>query len=158
MGQREARKRRFMGDFETTVYEGQTYTEVWASAIVELGTEDVHILHSIGETLEFLENVGSDLIIYYHNLKFDGAFWVSYLLTQAGFTQATIGNEESLEDFKFQRISDMVNGTFLYSISDVGQWYRIVIKSHGHTIEIRDSLKLLPFSHQNSTPWLSRHI
>lgn len=143
----EARKRKFMGDFETTVYEGQTYTEVWASAVVELGTEDVRILHSIGETLEYLENVGEDLIIYYHNLKFDGAFWISYLLTQAGFTQATVGDpDESLEDFKFERISDMVNGTFLYTISDIGQWYRIVIKSHGHIIEIRDSLKLLPFS------------
>ena len=36
-----------VGDFETTVYEGQTFTEVWASAVVELGTEDVKIHHSI---------------------------------------------------------------------------------------------------------------
>ena len=33
--------RTFMADFETTVYEGQTSTEVWASACVELYTEDV---------------------------------------------------------------------------------------------------------------------
>ena len=32
-----------MCDFETTVYEGQDHTEVWASASVELFTEDVHI-------------------------------------------------------------------------------------------------------------------
>ena len=33
-----------------------------------------------------------------------------------------------------------------YSISDKGQWYTIIIKVNNHFIEIRDSLKLLPFS------------
>ena len=32
-----------VGDFETTVYEGQEFTEVWAAACVELNTEDVKI-------------------------------------------------------------------------------------------------------------------
>ena len=31
----------FVGDFETTVFEGQNTTEVWDSAVVELFTEDV---------------------------------------------------------------------------------------------------------------------
>ena len=35
--------RTFMCDFETTVYDGQKDTEVWASALVELYTEDVLI-------------------------------------------------------------------------------------------------------------------
>ena len=39
--------RTFVCDFETTVYKGQKNTEVWASACVELFTEDVIILHSI---------------------------------------------------------------------------------------------------------------
>ena len=30
--------RYFVGDFETTVFKGQTYTEVWASACVEMNT------------------------------------------------------------------------------------------------------------------------
>ena len=30
--------RYFLVDFETTVYEGQQYTEVWESALVELNT------------------------------------------------------------------------------------------------------------------------
>lgn len=34
----------YVADFETTVYEGQTDTLVWASAIVPLNTEDVTIL------------------------------------------------------------------------------------------------------------------
>ena len=40
----------------------------------------------------------------------------------------------------------MVNNTFKYSISDKGMWYTICIKVGGHFIELRDSLKLLPFS------------
>ena len=41
--------RYFVGDFETTVYESQSETEVWASALVEFNSEDVIILHSIEE-------------------------------------------------------------------------------------------------------------
>ena len=48
-----------VGDFETTVYEGQLSTEVWASAVVELGTEDVKIHHSIAETWEYLISLKS---------------------------------------------------------------------------------------------------
>ena len=36
-------------DFETTVYDGQEVTEVWAAACVKLKTEDVKIFHSISE-------------------------------------------------------------------------------------------------------------
>ena len=43
----------FIGDFETTVYDGQEDTEVWASASVELHTEDVQIFHSIDEQWEY---------------------------------------------------------------------------------------------------------
>ena len=71
--------RYFVGDLETTVFKGQTYTEVWASACVEMNTEDVVIHHSIGETFEYLVGLKSNVIIYYHNLEFDGSFWLSYL-------------------------------------------------------------------------------
>ena len=40
----------------------------------------------------------------------------------------------------------MPNNSFKYSISDKGQWYTITIRVNKHFIEIRDSLKLLPFS------------
>lgn len=32
----EKKKRYFVADFETTVYDGQTETEVWASGVAEL--------------------------------------------------------------------------------------------------------------------------
>ena len=46
---RPKKVRYLVGDFETTVYDDQKNTEVWASAIVEMFTEDVSILHSIDE-------------------------------------------------------------------------------------------------------------
>ena len=144
MKQREYRY--FMGDFETTVYKGQVNTEVWASAVVELFSDKVTILHSIAETFDYLVSLNCNVVIYYHNLKFDGAFWLSYLLVDKKFTQAydKIGDKET--DVKWKQQFKMFNNTFKYSISDRGMWYSIVVKVKYHFIEIRDSLKLLPFS------------
>ena len=55
MGNRRKVNRIFSADFETTVYDGQTSTEVWAAATVELGTEDVQIFHSIGDLFSYDE-------------------------------------------------------------------------------------------------------
>ena len=139
--------RYFMGDFETTVYDGQANTEVWASAVVEFETEGVKIFNSIGETLDYLVSLDSDVVIYYHNLKFDGSFWLSYLMVDLGWNQAAYlpKEDESTADFEWVSKKNMKNKTFTYSISDMGQWYRIIIKVHDRFIEIRDSLKLLPF-------------
>lgn len=135
--------RYFVGDFETTVYKGQTHTEVWASAVVEIGSEDVKIFHSIDETLEYLYDLKTNVIIYYHNLKFDGAFWISYLLKDLNYEHAYIKTKEGGYWLKDR---EMPNNSIMYSISDMGQWYYIKIKHSKHIIEIRDSLKLLPFS------------
>lgn len=144
MKQREYRY--FMGDFETTVYKGQVNTEVWASALVELFSDKVTILHSIAETFDYLVSLNCNVVVYYHNLKFDGAFWLSYLLVDKKFTQAydKIGDKET--DVKWKQQFKMFNNTFKYAISDRGMWYSIIVKVKNHFIEIRDSLKLLPFS------------
>lgn len=138
--------RYFVGDFETTVYEGQEDTEVWASAMVEMYSEDVHIFHSLPETFDYITSLNCNVCIYYHNLKFDGSFWVSYLLTELNYKQATEQLTENPYDVKFLYDSEMKNNTFKYCISDMGQWYTITIKCRNHIIELRDSLKLLPFS------------
>lgn len=138
--------RYFVGDFETTVYDGQVNTEVWASACVELFTEDVKIFHSIHEQFEFFRKLDSNVVCYYHNLKFDGAFWLSYLMVDLNFEQAYVKTGETINDVKWLDTKDMKNRTFSYSISNLGQWYRITIMINEHVIELRDSLKLLPFS------------
>lgn len=136
----------FVGDFETTTYEGQEFTEVWASAIVKLFSEDVKIFHSIDETLSYLVSLQDNVIVYYHNLKFDGAFWLDYLLIQLGYQQALKAKSEKKYDVDFMDEEEMPNKTFKYLISDRGQWYNITIKINNKLIVFRDSLKLLPFS------------
>ena len=135
-----------MCDFETTVYKGQLNTEVWASASVELYTEDVRIFHSIDEQYNYFLEQKCNIIAYYHNLKFDGAFWLSYLLVDKGYEQAYIKVGGAENKVEWIEEKNMKNRTFKYSISDKGMWYSIIIKVNNHFIEIRDSLKLLPFS------------
>lgn len=138
--------RYFTGDFETTVYKGQVNTEVWASACVELFTEDVKIFNSIDEQYKYFLSLDCNVCVYYHNLKFDGAFWLSYLLLDLGYEQAYIKHSDDINDMEWLPPKEMKNKTFTYSISNMGQWYRITIKDKNRFIEIRDSLKLLPFS------------
>ena len=90
--------------------------------------------------------LNTNIVAYYHNLKFDGAFWLSYLLVDLGFEQALTKLSERENDVEWLAEKHMKNNTFKYSISDKGMWYSIIIKVKDHFIEIRDSLKLLPFS------------
>lgn len=149
-----------VGDFETTVYEGQDHTEVWASALVEMYTEDVHIFGNIDETLEYLADMACNVCVYYHNLKFDGGFWVWWLLDH-GFktdcynkqngerikdTRDLIDSPSKRDNVLFYQNGKMHEKSFKYNVSHLGQWYSITIKYKHHIIQLRDSLKLLPFS------------
>ena len=143
---KHTRTKIFVGDFETTVYSGQTFTEVWASALVQMGSEDVVVFNSLQKTYDYIVNQKTNCIIYYHNLKFDGEFWLYFLLKRLGFSQAYILDEDNPSNTKWLSQKDMPNKSLSYTISDRGQWYRIVFKVNDHIIELRDSLKLLPFS------------
>lgn len=136
--------RYFSADFETTVFPGQTNTEVWAAAIVELFSDDVSIFHGIDELFDYLLNLDDNVVAYFHNLKFDGSFWLDYLIRVLNLEQA----HEQLSEMEYKWLpeKEMKHKTFKYSISNRGQWYTITIKWKKHFIEIRDSLKLLPFS------------
>lgn len=136
----------FVGDFETTVYDGQTDTAVWASGLCELHTENAHIFHSLPETWSWIKRQRTNMIIYYHNLKFDGSFWLDMLLKDPKLKPATIPTGMEENDYKFAAPWEMENNTYTYSVNDMGQWYTIKIMINHVMIEIRDSLKLLPFS------------
>lgn len=135
--------RTFCADFETSVYEGQTDTEVWASAVVELHTEDVLLFSDIDSTFMFFLTLKENLIVYYHNLKFDGSFWLYWLMTKTDYkpcyTEDEDGNVTWCDRFK------MPSKSYRYVVSDMGQWYCMYIQTPYARIEIRDSLKLLPF-------------
>lgn len=143
---RHNQKRIFAADFETTVYDGQEFTEVWSAAIVEINTEDVKIFHGIDELFRWLEDLDTNSLVYFHNLKFDGEFIISYYLMVRGFENAGIGDDPEADDFRWRKRSTMKKDTFEYSISNMGQWYTMLIRAGDRYIEIRDSLKLLPFS------------
>ena len=141
--------RRFAADFETTVYKGQERTDVWSSAFSELftETEDVTIHHTIKETYNYFSTLKEDVIAYYHNLKFDGAFWLDFLMNELGYTTAL--TEVQSGEHKAEKWLDNKNmkpKTLKCSISSMGQWYTITIKTEKNIIELRDSLKLLPFT------------
>lgn len=136
----------FVADFETTVYDGQESTEVWASALADINDENdtVLVFHSIDETLEYLKFLDEDIVMYYHNLKFDGNFWLWYLIHKLKFKQGyEILNET---EYVMKQSRDIANNEVVYTISDMGQWYTITFKYHGHKITLKDSLKLLPFT------------
>lgn len=137
-------------DFETTVYNGQEYTEVWAAVTNEIGTENCEIFHSIDEWYKDLQNKlktnRENILAYFHNLKFDGNFIINYLLFRLNYEQAFITENEETGEGHFIENKFMKNDSFKYIISDKGQWYSITIKTCNRYIEIRDSLKLLPFS------------
>jgi hypothetical protein len=136
----------FVADFETTTFEGQTSTEVWASACVEIGTEMVFVFNSIEQQFNYFKNLKSNVIVYFHNLKFDGSFWLPFLIDDLHYTLAIRHTGEQREDVEWIDDKYMSSKTFKYSISERGAWYTIKIKTGKHFIEIRDSLKLLPFS------------
>lgn len=137
----------YMGDFETTVFDNQTYTEVWAAAMVPFWTEEVSILHSIDDMFNKLKNIYGNICIFFHNLKFDGSFWIPFLEQTLKLQQAyMVLEKDGQKTYRWIEQKYMQNNTYKYMISDRGQWYNIIIKVNNKFIEIRDSLKLLPFS------------
>lgn len=138
-------KRFFVADFETTVFEGQGRTDVWAAGIAELYTNDCYITNNICDFLKFIFNLKCNVVCYFHNLKFDGSFILDYLLHQ-GYKQALYHYSSNALDVTFMSNRDMPNKSFKMSISNKNLWYKFIIKKNNKIIEFRDSYKLLPFS------------
>ena len=136
----------YSADLETTVYEGQTSTEAWASALVALDSDEPLVFHSLRDTLDYLDTQDEDAVLYYHNLKFDGNFWLSFLLHEMNFKQGLIDNHSKDSKPYFKDKKDLNNKEVIYLISSMGQWYTITFKYKGHLYTLKDSLKLLPFT------------
>ena len=104
--------KKYTADFETATWlENETY--VWAWAICEIGhPENIIINNTIESFMKFCED-NYNSILYFHNLKFDGEFILSYLLSH-GF--------EYIKDRK-----DKKDKTFTTLISDMGLFYSIEI-------------------------------
>lgn len=143
-------KKIYACDFETTVYDEQTTTEVWSSAICPVRSQseingkkpkprasqsDVIVHHSIDETYQWLLKNQESCILYYHNLKFDGAFWLDFLLKHGWHYAKKVAYDEQFSPYTLETC-----------ISDLGQWYFIKLHFDGFEVDIKDSLKLMPMS------------
>lgn len=124
----------YAGDFETTTDENDL--RVWAYALCNV--DDYHEFHygkSIEEFFEFIESQPRNLKIWFHNLRFDGTYIISYLFQQ-GFIH--------IEDKK-----EIKSKTFTTLITDMGQYYSIVVYFkvkgiHTKKVEFFDSMKIFP--------------
>ena len=124
----------YTADFETTTDENDC--RVWAWALCNINDPDeFHYGNDFDEFIQFCANPRKNYTLYFHNLKFDGTFIISWLLCH-----------------NFQYISDKrerQDNTFTTLITDMGQFYAIEIyfKVQGHhsnKVKILDSLKIFP--------------
>ena len=128
--------KKFTADFETATWlENETF--VWAWATSEIGNEEnIKIDNNIDSFMDFCYKEKNS-IFYFHNLKFDGEFIIYWLLTH---------------DFKHvEKRQDIENNTFTTLISNMGQFYNIVVyfkkgNKTVHKVTFIDSLKIIPFS------------
>ena len=71
--------KKFTADFETNVNENDC--RVWAYAICEIGNVDNFIYgNNIDDFIKWCANKKENYTLYFHNLKFDGEYIISYLL------------------------------------------------------------------------------
>lgn len=124
----------YVGDLETSTWlEESAY--VWAWAIMGVESEQALIGSSIQTLMNAIVELPKSSILGFHNLKFDGAFIVSWLL------------ENGYEWNESRAWSDRPEKSFKTLIADSGQWYSIDIKADKyHGCVIHDTLKKLPFS------------
>ncbi len=136
----------YAADFETTVYEGQEYTEVWSSALAPLWADESEavIFHSIGDTYDYLSTLGGMVTLYYHNLKFDGEFWLNYLLTKGYHAAYKLDEHGEFEEWL--KPWELQSNEMTYNISSQGQWYKITFRCGRTIVHLKDSYKLMPFS------------
>lgn len=117
----------YVADFETTTEPTDCRVWAWGMVDIEKAKSGWHV--EIGNDIAtFMGRVQKeDSIVYFHNLKFDGAFLMDYLLRKK-YTYIEEGRPR--------------NGEFTAIISAMNQWYSLTIKwDSGRTTEFRDSAK-----------------
>ena len=124
----------YTADFETTTTPDDC--RVWAWAVCEIGEfSNKQYGNSIDSFILWCEE-NSPVTVYFHNLKFDGQFIISYLLQN---------------DYEFTLERKIKPNQFTALIGEKNEFYSIKIcfweegREKGQ-VTIYDSLKLLPFS------------
>lgn len=128
--------RTFIADFETTTNEENCFVWAWAMCEAE-EPENLYIGTDIYDFMDLCEQLRDNIRVYFHNLKFDGQFIISWLFKN---------------DFQLVTNSrDRATKTFKTMISDEGLYYAIEVIFYRRGKNIKkvtfyDSMKLLPMS------------
>ena len=123
-------RKKYVGDFETTTTPEDV--RVWASCLVDIDTsETAFIGNDIESFFDFLRD--KNTVVYFHNLKFDGEFILSYLLKN-----------------KYKHNDSKKPKTFETLITDTGLFYSITVyfekkNKQYKKVVFYDSYKKLPF-------------
>lgn len=123
-------RKKYVGDFETTTTPEDV--RVWASCLVDIDTsETAFIGNDIESFFDFLKD--KNTVVYFHNLKFDGEFILSYLLKN-----------------KYKHSDSKKPKTFETLITDTGLFYSITVyfekkNKQYKKVVFYDSYKKLPF-------------
>lgn len=121
-------KVRYTADFETATWlENETY--VWCWAVCDIDTNATEWGTDIESFILWCQ-LHTDSDIYFHNLKFDGEFIISYLLNN-GYTH-------SYEKYSGGKV-------FKTLIADTGQFFSIKLNfGKNKSVTFFDSLKIIP--------------
>ena len=125
----------FVADFETKnedFYNEHGFTEVWLYAISNPQGEIVNYGENIEQFLDYCCKELNNCVVYFHNLRFDGSFILSYIIKKK---------------YNFLEKIDYNSGkSYTTLISEEGQFYSIKVHfKRGVTVEFNDSLKIIPF-------------
>lgn len=122
----------YVGDFETNSYTDKA--SVWLFDICKIDDLSHNWGTSIDELINTLLKIKKKkIIVYFHNLKFDGTFIIIWLLKNG---------------YKFVDAcdKDMQDADFNCLIDNMKKFYSITLRQKGKIINFRDSLKKIPFS------------
>ena len=126
----------FVADFETTT--NLEDCRVWAYALCEVGNESNTIVGTtIDDFMKWCKDSKENHKIFFHNLKFDGQFIMSYLFRN-GYVHTT-------------EQEDRATNTFNTLITNDGLYYQIEVifvkkGKRVNKVTFQDSLKLIPLS------------
>ena len=122
----------YAADFETTTNPDDC--RVWAFGLSPVSNpDDFTYGNSIDKFIEWCRKGKENHTLYFHNLKFDCQFIISWLLQNG---------------FEWRNKKELESNTFSTLISDTGQFYsmEIIFRKQGHKVKkvtIKDSLKIV---------------
>lgn len=120
-------KNLYVADFETTTKEDDC--RVWGYGIYNILEDRTKVGQDIIDFFRVLESLPDKSSVYFHNLKFDGEF-LFYHLFNNGFKHTV---KKNVEPFEFSTL-----------ITSLGAFYAMKIRFEDKTINIFDSLKIIP--------------